>query len=139
MTNTNKFLPKELQRIISEQTGCDMMQNLDCRKRIFVQQRQIYSLILRDKGYTLASIGSSIHKRHSSMSSSIVMANNLIATSKEYKRLYEDILADLEDAINTQECTFFIDYQDQLNEIKTKLENQIINISIIINELKNKK
>ena len=139
MTNTNKFLPKELQRIISEQTGCDMMENLDCRKRIFVQQRQIYSLILRDKGYTLAGIGSSIHKRHSSMSSSIVMANNLIATSKEYKRLYEDILADLEDAINTQECTFFIDYQDQLNEIKTKLENQIINISIIINELKNKK
>ena len=139
MTNTNKFLPKELQRIISEQTGCDMMENLDCRKRIFVQQRQIYSLILRDKGYTLAGIGSSIHKRHSSMSSSIVMANNLIATSKEYKRLYEDILADLEDAINTQECTFFIDYQDQLNEIKTKLENQIINISIVINELKNKK
>lgn len=139
MTNTNKFLPKELQRIISEQTGYDMMQNLDCRKRIFVQQRQIYSLILRDKGYTLAGIGSSIHKRHSSMSSSIVMANNLIATSKEYKRLYEDILADLEDAINTQECTFFIDYQDQLNVIKTKLENQIINISIIINELKNKK
>lgn len=139
MTNTNKFLPKELQRIISEQTGSNMMQNLYDRREPFTKQRQIYSFILKNEGYTSLYIASSIHKHHSSVLLSINQANDLITSDKKYKQLYLNIMADLRDVIDVQQSAFLTDYQIQLNEIKTKLENQIINISIVINELKNKK
>ena len=139
MTNTNKDLSTELMTVISKFTGYNMITNIKDRSRIFTTQRQIFALLLRNQGYTLETIAKSINRTTSAVLLYVKKANDLLYSDKEFKILYDLVFAEISTTMDLKKIDFSTDYQAQLNEALRKLNIQIETISIIINELKNKK
>ena len=139
MTNTNKDLSTELMTVISRFTGYNMITNIKDRSRIFTTQRQIFALLLRNQGYTLETIAKSINKTTSAVLLYVKKANDLLYSDKEFKILYDLVFTEISTTMDLEKIDFSTDYQAQLNEALRKLNIQIEAISIIINELKNKK
>ena len=84
-----KELKKEsesLKEIIKEVAGVNIMKT--SRIRTYVDARMIYSKILRDRGYTLGSIGRTIMKDHTMIIHYLSNVDTFINTDKEMIEMY---------------------------------------------------
>lgn len=110
----------DLQDIIFDSILTNMGINIrlsNARLKEHVEARGIYSIIMREYGFTYEQIGNSIKKSHATILSNKTTIENLLEVDKSLQLKYYRILSD----VNSKAPLVFLAKLERLNQIEAKI------------------